>query len=144
MEIITDINDSKKEIIDSIKRHGFANEHNFWYLYNQQTYHIRPHFFKFGNGCGIMSTRHESGVWEIIGEVLAPPEKRLEMFEYLLGYALISKKDKKVFTSVPESFVYTISSMFKQSTKYRITKPLLSYTPIFDMEKWDEKLNGRK
>ena len=144
MDIINDVDESKKEIIDCIQKHGFASEHSFWYFYNQQTYHIKPYFFKFDSGCSIMSIRHESGVWEMVGEVLAPEEKRLEMFKYFLDYALISKKDKKVFASVPESFVHSISNMFKQFTKYRITKPLVFYTPLFNMEKWDEKLNGKR
>ena len=145
MDIITDINGSKKEIISCIKKNGFATEHNFWYFYNQQTNYIKPYFFKFNNSCGVMSTRYKSGIWEMIGEVLAPQGKRLDLFERFLDYILISKKDKKVFTAVPESRMYGIFNMLKQSTKYKVSKPPIVYhVPIFNLKKWDESLKGKK
>jgi len=145
MDILTDINDSKKEIISCIKKNGFASEHNFWYFCNQQTNYIKPYFFKFNNSRGIMAIKYKSGVWEMIGEVLAPQEKRLDLFERFLDHILISKNDKKVFTAVPESSMYGIYNMLKQSTKYKVTKPPISYyVPIFNLKKWDESLKGKK
>jgi len=145
MDIITDINDSKKEINSCIKKNGFASEHNFGYFCNQQTTYIKPYFFKFDNSCGIMAIKYKSGIWEMIGEVLAPQEKRLELFKSFLDYILMSKKDKKVFTSVPESGMYSVCNMLKQSTKYRFTKPpIVYYVPIFNLKKWDESLKGKK
>lgn len=144
MDIITDIKDSKKEIINCIKKNGFASEHNYWYFCNQQTSYIKPYFFKFDNSHGIMSVRYKSGIWGMIGEVLAPQEKRLDLFESFLDYTLISKKDKKVFTAAPESRMHGICNMLKQSTKYRVTKPTVYYVPIFNMKKWDESLKGKK
>ena len=145
MDTITDINESKKEIIGCIKKNGFASEHNFGYFCNQQTAYIKPYFFKFDNSCGIMAIKYKSGIWETIGEVLAPQEKRLELFKSFLDYILMSKKDKKVFTSVPESRMYGIYNMLKQSTKYKFTKPpIVYYVPMFNLKKWDESLKGKR
>lgn len=145
MDIISDVIDSKREIIECIGRYGYASEHNFWYFCNQQTNYIKPYFFKFDNSCGIMSIRYKSGIWEMVGGVLAPQEKRLELFERFLDYILISKKDKKVFTSVPESRMYGIYNMLRQSAKYKITKPpIVYYVPIFNLKMWDESLKGKK
>ncbi|MEK6983144.1 MAG: phosphatidylglycerol lysyltransferase domain-containing protein [Nanoarchaeota archaeon] len=145
MDIITSLDESKEEIIGCIEKNGISSEHNYWYFRNQQTNYIKPYFFKFDNSCGIMSVRYKSGIWEMIGEALAPQEKRLELFERFLDYILISKKDKKVFTSVQENRVDAVHNMLKRSTKYKGTKPpLLSYAPIFNLKKWDENLNGKK
>ena len=80
----------------------------------------------------------------MIGEVLAPQEKRLDLFESFLDYILISKKAKKVFTAVPESRVYDINDMLRQSTKYKVTKPpIVYYVPVFNLREWDESLRGK-
>ena len=145
MEIISEIENNQTEITNCIKKHGFASEHSFWYFYNQQTYCIKPYFFRFNNDCGMMSIRHNSGIWEIVSEILAPQEKRLELLKYFLDYVLISKKDKKVFISIPESFMHSTYDMLKQSIKFRVTKPpKICYTPIFDMTKWNENLKGKR
>ncbi len=79
MEIIEDIVGAKKEIIDCIKKHGFVREHNYWFFYNQQTNYAKIFFLKFKDA-GVFSIRYKSGIWELIGEVLAPEKKRIELF----------------------------------------------------------------
>ena len=90
MDIIGDIDNNKKEIIDCIKKYGFVREHNYWFFYNQQTDYAKIFFLKFKDA-GIMSIRYKSGIWELIGEVLAPEKKRMEMFNDFLNYVLLTK-----------------------------------------------------
>ena len=143
MDIIEDVYSNKKEIINCIKKYGSAREHNYWFFYNQQSNYAKVFFFKFGNA-GIFSIRYKSGLWEIIGDILAPENKRIELFRNFLDYILIKKKYKKVFVFVPENFYSGINKIF-QSSKYRMTKaPDIYYTPIFNMENWDENLGGKK
>ena len=142
MDIIDDIDNGKREIINIIKQHGFVREHNYWFFYNQQTNYAKTYFFKFKDS-GIFSVRYKSGTWEIIGEVLASENKRIELFNKFLDYVLMKQKDKKIFTFVPEKFYNNIKSILQKSSKYRMTgNPDVYYTPVFNMKKWDENLEG--
>ena len=96
MDIIADIDRNKKEILNCIKKHGSVREHNYWFFYNQQTNYAKIYFFRFKDA-GIISIRYKSAIWELIGDVLAPEKKRLELFNNFLDYVLSTKKDKKVF-----------------------------------------------
>ena len=143
MDIISDINGSKEVISECIQRYGSVREHNFWFFCNQQSNYAKAFFFKFDNDSGIMSMRYKSRLWEIIGDVLAPKGKRLEFFKQFLHYALFTKKDKKLFVCVPESFCNDILNIVKTSGKYRITNsPIIYHTPVFNMKKWDKNLRG--
>jgi len=142
MDIINDIYKSKKEIINCIKKHGSVREHNYWFFYNQQTNYAKIYFFKFKDS-GIFSIRYKSGLWEIIGDVLAPEKRRLEFFQDFLDYTLLTKKDKKVFVFIPEKFYNNVNDILKKSNRYRMTStPDVYYTPVFNMKKWDESLEG--
>lgn len=144
MDAIEDVFDSKKEILCCIKKYGFVREHNFWFFYNQQHDYAKVYFFKLDD-YGLFAIRYKSGTWEFIGEVLAPEKKRVELFNNFLDYALHNKKDKKVFTFVPEKFYNEIKSNINNSGKYRVTDdPAVYTTPVFNLEKWDENLEGSK
>tara|TARA_Y100000310_G_scaffold281722_1_gene302387 strand:+ start:25141 stop:26046 length:906 start_codon:yes stop_codon:yes gene_type:complete len=142
MDIIDDFGSNKKEILDCIKKHGSVREHNFWFFYNQQNNYARVHFFKFEDK-GLFSIKYKSGLWEIIGEVLASESERLELFENFLNYALMGKNDQKVFVFVPEKFYNGIHDILKKSNNYRMTGGVdIYHTPVFNLKKWDENLSG--
>lgn len=144
MDIIDDIYKNKKEIADCIKKYGSVREHNYWFFYNQQTNYAKIFFLKFKDG-GIFSIRYNKGTWEIIGDILASENKRLDLFQRFLDYTLLTKKDKKVFVFVPEKFYNGVNGMIQESDKYRITSnPIIYYTPVFNMKKWDESLQGKE
>ena len=144
MDIINDICKNKKEIINCIKKQGFLREHNYWFFYNQQTNNTKVFFLKFNNS-GLFSMKYRSGLWEFIGEVLAPEKKRLELFKSFLDYVLFKKRDKKVFVFVPENFYNHINYFLQKSDNYRMTNaPIVYHTPVFDMKKWDESLQGKE
>jgi|TARA_B100001971_G_scaffold215114_1_gene257729 hypothetical protein len=144
MDIIDGLDSNKKEIMDYIKKYGSCREHNYWFFYNQQTNYVKNYFFKFKDA-GIISHRYESGTWEIIGNMLGAEKKRKELFKEFLDYTLLTKKDKKVFLFVPEQFYNQVNDFLQNSNKYKITKaPDIYYTPVFNMEKWDENLEGSK
>lgn len=144
MEIIEDISSSKEEIIDSIKKYGSVREHNFWFYYNQQSEYARVYFFKFGD-FGIKAIRYDSGKWEIIGDLIAPKEKRKDIFDEFLNYVFDVKKDKRVFAFVPEDFWNEVSTTLNDSPKYRLTyDPIVYQTPVFDMSQWSDGFVGKK
>jgi len=144
MDIIDDFDSNKKEIMNYIQKCGSCREHNYWFFYNQQTNYTKIYFFK-SKDSGIISIRYKSGTWEIIGDMLGTRGKNLGLFKDFLDYVLLTKKDKKVFVFVPEQFYNGINNIIRKSNKYRITKdPIIYYTPVFNMKKWDEGLQGSK
>lgn len=144
MDIIDDAQSGKKEIVNCIKKYGSVREHNYWFFYNQQTNYAKIFFLKFQDK-GVIAIRYKSGIWELIGEVLAPEEKRLELFNDFLDYVLLTKKDKKVFAFIPEKFFNSVNGMLQESDRYKITgTPDIYHTPVFNMKKWDEELKGGK
>jgi hypothetical protein len=144
MDTIEGIDNNKKEVINCIKKYGSVREHNYWFFYNQQTNYAKVFFFRFKDA-GIISIRYKSGIWELIGEILAEEKKRLKLFKDFLDYVLLKKKDKKVFVFVPEKFYNKISGMLKESDKYRMTgTPDIYYTPVFNMKKWNGELSGSR
>src|SRR3989338_1046118 len=142
MDVIDDMYGAKKEISECIKRHGFVREHNFWFFWNQQSSYAKTYFFKFNNH-GLFAVMYKSGIWECIGEVLAPEEKRQQLFWDFLNFVLLDRKDKKAFAFIPERFYNEINGMMKNSCNYRITSDPITYTtPVFNLEKWDENMAG--
>ena len=144
MDIIDDAKSGKKEIVNCIKKYGSVREHNYWFFYNQQTNYAKIFFLKFQDK-GVIAIRYKSGIWELIGEVLAPEEKRLGLFNDFLDYVLLTKKDKKVFAFIPEKFFNGVNDMLQESDRYRITgTPDIYHTPVFNMKKWNENLEGKE
>jgi len=142
MDVIDDMYGAKKEILECIRRHGFVREHNFWFFSNQQSNYAKTYFLKF-NDYGLFAVRYKSGIWEFIGEVLAPEEKRLQMFWDFLDFVLLERKDKKAFAFIPERFYEEINDRIKTSDSYMITNsPIIYTTPAFNLKKWDEDLKG--
>ena len=142
MDIIDDFDSNKKEIINYIKKYGFCREHNYWFFYNQQTNYAKIYFFRLADS-GLFPIRYKSGIWEIIGDAMGKEEKRLDLFKYILDYILLKKKDKKIFLFVPEKFYNGINNFLRKTDKYRITgEPIIYFTPVFNMKKWDENLQG--
>ena len=91
MDITDDFVGAKRNIINCIKKYGSVREHNYWFFYNQQTNYAKIYFLKFKDS-GIISIRYNSGIWELIGEILAPQKKRVELFNSFLDYVLFTKK----------------------------------------------------
>jgi hypothetical protein len=142
MDIIDNFGSNKKEIMSYIEKYGSCREHNYWFFYNQENGYVKNYFFK-DNDVGIISNRYKSGTWELIGDFLGTEKKKLELFEDFLNHAL--SKDKKLFVFVPEKLHDDVNKIILKSSKYKITQdPLIYFTPVFNMEKWDENLEGSK
>ena len=142
MDVIDDVNGAKKEISECIRRNGFAREHNFQFFCNQQSNYAKVYFFKF-NKYGLFAVRYKSGIWEFIGEVLAPEEKRLPLFWDFVDFILKDRKDKKAFIFIPEEFYNGIKDRIKTFDDYKATnKPIIYATPVFNLKRWDEDLKG--
>ena len=58
---------------------------------------------------------------------------------------MLDRKDKKLFVFAPEKFYNNIKVLLQDTNKYRITNtPKVYHSPVFNMQEWDEKLEGKK
>ncbi len=143
MEIIKDIKENRKLIENLIKKHGYAAEHNYFHYLNSGSKHDKSIFFH-SNGNGIMSHLYKDKWWYMFAEVLAPENQRLKLFFRFIEYALKDKNHKKVIVEVTDKFRKEIITNMNIK-KYRACSiNYILYWPVFEMERWDHKLKGKK
>lgn len=146
MEIIKDILNNKETIVNSIHQHGYAPEHNFWHFFNLQTEKSKCWFLRFNGNAGIMSLLNKSGSCEMISEVLASKNKRMEVFEEFLNHMLRKLGLKKVYVFVGTDFKNEIKKMADKNrnhNRYSLSRSRTYYCPIFNLKNFDERLPGK-
>ena len=142
MDVIEDISSNKKEIFDCIKKYGFVREHNYWFFSNQENEYCKVYFFKSGS-YGLFALKYKSGLWEVIGEALAPENQRINVFGDFLDHVSSEEKNNKIFSFVPENFYDSIRNLVGSLGNYKINgKAAIYSTPIFNLNRWDENLEG--
>lgn len=143
MRVIKDIKKNRKIIKSSIKKYGYAAEHNYFHYLNSEGKHNKSIFFNF-NGKGIMTHLYKDKWWYMFAEALAPENQRLKPFFKFLDYALKNKKHKKVVIEATKEFRREIiKNIDKRKYKVCSTNYIL-YWPVFNMNKWNHKLKGKK
>lgn len=142
MEIIEDIPGNEDILLDSIKKYGSAPEHNFWYFLNIEDSNGKCRFFRFNGNIGIMAQFYKNGSCEMVSEVLAPENKKAGIFQEFLQCALSKMKQKKAFVFVPTDFRNEINAMARDGN-YRLSRQRTYHSPIFSLEKLDERLPGK-
>jgi hypothetical protein len=147
MDLIYDTVKNKNKILKSIKKYGFSPEHNYNYYQNEQTDTKKNIFFLFEKGMGVLAQRTTNGKsWSVISSVLAPEEKRQQIFLRFLDYIFRKRKTEKVWVEFTEDFRRELLDCFKREKKYRACRvnEILLW-PVFDMRKWDgHKLEGKE
>ena len=143
MEIIEDFLNNKRILLKSIKKYGYAPEHNFWYFLNLQGKTDKCLYFCFQNNTGIMAQVYRDRSCEMVAEVLAPENEKLEIFEEFLEYSLSKMKLKKLFVFVSNDFKNKIQKMARKNNKYHLSRPRAYYCPIFSLKNLDERLPGK-
>jgi len=146
MELLYDTLKDRSKIEKCIKKYGYSAEHNFFYYQNEQSKTIRNVFFLFKDDMGILAQKSKSDVWYTISEVLAPEDKRLDVFFRFLNHIFNRECAKKVFVELHEDFRDKVVEKIKKSEKYRHHRPsYMLYWPIFHMDKWKgDKLRGKE
>lgn len=142
MDKISDILGNKNIILDSIKKYGHAPEHNFWHFLNLQNKNDKCVYFDFKNNTGIMAQIYKNGSSEMVSEVLAPEDKKIEIFEEFLECMLLKMKLKKAFVFVSADFKNQIQ-ILAQKSGYHLSRARTYYSPIFNLKNFDERLPGK-
>src|SRR3989338_3658342 len=105
MEIITDTITYQDRVQRSIQKHGWSAEHNYWHYQYNNDKGCDNIFFLFDDDMGIMANYDKNiNVWAMFSEILAPEEKRLDIFFQFLDYILYQQKGKKVWVELEKSF----------------------------------------
>jgi len=143
MRLIKDIKKNRKIIKSSIKKHGYAAEHNYFHYLNSEGKHDKSIFFNF-NGKGIMTHLYKDKWWYTFAEILSPKKDRLKLFFKFLDYALKNKKHEKIVIETAKEFRKEIIKNIDKK-KYRVCSTnYILYWPVFDMDKWSHKLKGKE
>ncbi|MCP3682324.1 MAG: hypothetical protein GY861_06500 [bacterium] len=97
---------------------------------------------KYGAMCQYDSGSKE---WIMVSEVIAPKEKKMEVFKEILDYLLKNGKEAKVDVEFETEFNKSVREWIKD-TKYKAhpTRYIL-YWPVFNMNQWDgHTMKGKK
>ena len=144
IKVYKDIRKCKSKIINSIRKFGFSPEHNYYHYLYKQTPHKRCIFLDFGQKKGVMAMlNRKNSVWSVVNGILAPPEDKSDVFMGFIDYALSRKKAKKVYVEARADLKSIIFKALKNS-KYKASMNYTLYWPVYDIQKWDEKLSGRQ
>jgi len=144
MEIYKDIKKHKSKIISSINKFGFLPEHNYYHYLYRQTPNKKCIFVDFGCGRGIMALFNKKNkVWYVTNGILAPKEEMPGILLEFVDSALSRKNAKKISVEAGEDFKSEIFRKLKNS-KYRASMNYALHWPVFDVQKWNEKLSGKE
>ncbi|MBW2992065.1 DUF2156 domain-containing protein [Candidatus Woesearchaeota archaeon] len=125
----------------SINKHGNCEEHNYEHFLYLGTSAKIPVFISFDNDMAILALKSATGkVWYVVREVLAPEEKKLEIFLEFADYILNKQDNERLQIEVEDSFR---NELLKNLDRINLRACPVNYHldwPLFDMEKWDGHL----
>ena len=146
MDLISDVENSRKEIEECINHNGFAPEHNYGYYQWLEESGRENIFLKFPNKSGILGQYNEKlNAWNFISMPIAKEEDRLMMIVKSLDYLFEKKRAKKVSLELTLEFKKKLGLALKDF-KLRVGgNNYIYHWPVFDMKKWDgHELKGKK
>jgi hypothetical protein len=139
------LNDVKKDaalISRVIERYGSSPEHNFGCYLTFEDKHHQDIFLK-ANGYGILTYANTAdGEWSMVGNPLAPEEKRVELLASAVEYALARSDCKKFVVELKPGVIEALRLAL--GDKYTVHDPrFVLYWPVFDMNDWEgDRLRG--
>lgn len=130
-----------RELIEeTIRRYGFAPEHNIdWFHYAVEPYQ-KPIFFSWPDGTGLM-THKEEKEWYTFSEPIAPAGLRGKRIAEFARFALAESSIKKIVTEARADTRKEILKSLAPSFKTRSINYTLNW-PVMNMEKFDPALPG--
>lgn len=145
MQIFSDIDKNKEEIIESINRHGFTAEHNFYCFFYDLGKDEVNRFVSFDNNQGILAKYNEKKKeWRIFSEVLAQPNKRNGLLLNFCTHIFANSEAKKIIVELSDESRNQLLLSIKNS-ELRANK--INYSlewPVFDFKSWTgDKMEGK-
>jgi len=122
----------------SILKWGSCEEHNYEHFLSLGTSAKIPVFVSFDDDMAILAMKSKTGkIWYMFREVLAPEEKRLELFLEFAEYILNDLGMEKLQIEVEEQFRL---KLLERLDNLGLRSCQVNYYldwPLFDMKKWD-------
>lgn len=144
MRIISNILGERELIEKAIaKNFNTVEHHYFYYIYKNEG--EEDLFFSFDNDSGILARHDQTNTWYMFSEVLAPEERKLELFLEFLKHVLNEKNGQKLTVEVSPDFRKKLLKELKNSD-FKVCNINYALTwPVFDMKNWDgHKMEGKK
>ena len=133
--------DSQELVEDIISKHGYAPEHNYWYMVNMGDESSEVLLWEL-NGNGIVFLKHDDGDIELISDILSPKQEQVDLFIKFLDFVHENYKVDEVLVTFDSK--YRNDLINKVSDKYKVKAPRRTFTaPIFNMKNWDPNLGGK-
>ncbi len=124
-----------------ISKHGYAPEHNYWYMVNMKDDTSEVLFWEY-DGKGIVFLKHEDNDIELISDILSPKEEQVDLFVKFLDFVYQEYEVDEVLVTFDSKSREDLIN--KVGDKYNISDPKRTFvSPVFNMKKWDSDLGGK-
>ena len=144
MELIEDIKNSRGFIKNCIEHYGFSAEHNLEHFECSARTNEKHFIFREDGFCILSFYNTKTNVFRMFSEVIAPEDKREELFFKFLDLCLTKRKAEKVAVELEESFRKKILEALDKRGLEALKINYMLEWPIFKMSEFDEKLEGKK
>lgn len=140
MDFYTDIEKARQLAEESIKKFGYAPEHNVdHYIFNGADW-AETVFVRFGDGSALL-THRESDEWDVFSEPVAPPERRAKILVEFVTEAFKNPAIKKIGFELYYRTRRDFLAVLPQQFHARRINYTLSW-PVFDLALFDPALPG--
>ena len=140
MKFYNDIVATRPLIEESIKRFGYAPEHNVdHYIYTNADYK-QGVFVHFPDGAGLLARRDVTD-WDILSEPVAASGRRVEVLLEFISEALKDASLKKVTVELYTETRRALLAVIPKTLRARRVAFTLQW-PVFDLAKFDPLLPG--
>jgi hypothetical protein len=130
---------------NSINKWGHCDEHNFSHFLSLGTSAKIPVFVSFSSSMGILALKSKTGkIWYVVREVLAPKEKKADLFLEFAEYIIANLGIEKIQVEFEEEFRNELLQKLENTDLRAYAVNYHLDWPLFDMEKWDgDTMQGR-
>ncbi len=134
----------KQSVIEnSIKKYGYAPEHNFWWYHFQSNKDFKNVFVSFSDGSGLFTIEEREKKKSVVfSSPIAPPSRRVPIIIEYLEHILKSRRIQKVTLELETSLRKELLGKLPSSLKAGAISCTLSW-PVYDLKKFDKTLPGK-
>lgn len=144
MKIIKDIQGNAQQIQKTISKYGHLAQHHFHLYLNYSRKNEKNVFFEWDGNQGLFAYQRDN-IWRVLTDPITLQRSKKKIFFEFLDWTFRDKNiEKIILEDMTEDLWKEIVEAVK-SSKFRAAKPsyVLSW-PLIDLEKWSEKLEGKK
>lgn len=142
MIFLKNILEEESIIENSIKKYGYAPEHNFWWYYFQSNKESENVFVSFSDGSGLF-TIEERGKKKstVFASPVAPPLRRVPIIVEYLEHIFQSSEIEKVTLELEVPLYKELLGTLPNDIKNRAINYTLTW-PVYDLKMFDSSLPG--